>query len=48
VRLKHLAELTFADIGVRLGMSENTAKSLYYRGLVKLRELLAPRPGEGP
>lgn len=40
VRLKHFEDLTFADIGVRLGLSANTAKTRYYRAIRKLRALL--------
>lgn len=37
VRLKHYEDLTFEAIGARLGISSNTAKTRYYRGLRKLR-----------
>lgn len=40
VRLKHFEDLTFDQIGVRLGIPANTAKSHYYRGLQRLRDLL--------
>ena len=40
IRLKHVEDLTFEQIGGRLDMSPNTAKSLYYRGLARLRERL--------
>jgi len=40
IRMKHVEELTFDEIGERLGMSPNTAKSLHYRGLARLRERL--------
>jgi RNA polymerase sigma factor (sigma-70 family) len=42
VRLKHFEELTFEEIGQRLLLSPNTAKTHYYRALVRLREALAP------
>lgn len=42
VRLKHFEELTFEGIGERLGMSSNTVKTHYYRGLLVLRRRLAP------
>jgi RNA polymerase sigma-70 factor (ECF subfamily) len=41
LRLKHFEELTFEEIGVRLGLSANTAKTRYYRALPRLRQLLA-------
>ncbi len=41
LRLKHCEDLTFEAIGARLGVSVNTAKTRYYRGLQKLRRLLA-------
>lgn len=37
LRLKHLEELTFDEIGARLGMSVNTAKTRYYRALARLQ-----------
>lgn len=40
IRLKHFQELTFEEIGARLSMPTNTAKTKYYRGLDKLREAL--------
>ena len=46
IRLKHFQDLTFATIGKRLGISDNTAKTRYYRGLRRLSHLLAPRLGE--
>lgn len=42
IRLKHLEALTFEEIGERLGISINTAKTQYYRGLRTLRDLYAP------
>ncbi|MEM7203491.1 MAG: sigma-70 family RNA polymerase sigma factor [Planctomycetota bacterium] len=45
IRLKHFEELTFPQIGARLGISPNTAKTHYYRGLQWLRRHL-PRDGE--
>jgi len=53
VRLKHFEDLTFEEIGERLSISPNTAKSRYYRGLEQLRGRLGksmandPRPREG-
>ena len=46
VRLKHFANLTFEVIGDRLGMSPNTAKTRYYRGLKKLQQFMEPRRKE--
>ncbi|QDU65499.1 RNA polymerase sigma factor [Engelhardtia mirabilis] len=43
VRLKHFEDLTFEAIGVRLGVSPNTAKARYYRGLKSLEILLEAR-----
>lgn len=40
IRLKHLEELSFDEIGERMGTSPNTAKTRYYRGMRRLRELL--------
>lgn len=43
VRLRHYEQLTFDQIGERLGMPGNTAKTIYHRSLVRLRAKLAPR-----
>ncbi len=40
IRAKHLEELTFDEIGARLGVSPNTVKTRYYRGMLKLRSIL--------
>ena len=40
IQLKQFEELTFDTIAERLGISPNTAKTRYYRGLTKLRSLL--------
>ena len=45
IRLKHFEHLMFADVAERLGISENTAKSRYYRGMAWLRDRL--RRGHG-
>ncbi len=45
--LKHVEELTFDQIGKRLDLSANTAKTRYYRGIAKLRGLLASQM-DGP
>lgn len=43
LRLKHLEGLTFEEVGRRLGIPPNTAKTYHYRGLTRLRRML----GEG-
>jgi len=43
LRLKHLEDLTFEEIGRRLAISPNTAKTRHYRGLEKLRKRLGKR-----
>jgi RNA polymerase sigma-70 factor (ECF subfamily) len=45
--LKHFQELTFKEIGRRLGMPENTAKVKFYRTLEKLGQILQPLKGIG-
>ncbi len=47
VQLKHFEERTFDEIGARLGISPNTAKTQYYRGLRRLNEILAAEEGDG-
>ncbi|MEM7305715.1 MAG: RNA polymerase sigma factor [Planctomycetota bacterium] len=47
IRLKHFQECTFEEIGRRIGVPTNTAKTRYYRGLAKLRELLSAGNREG-
>lgn len=42
LRLKHFEDLSFPQIGERLGISPNTAKTRHYRGLDRLRRLLEP------
>jgi RNA polymerase sigma-70 factor (ECF subfamily) len=44
IELRHFEGLSFAEIGQRLGRSENAAQILHTRALVKLGELLRPRP----
>jgi RNA polymerase sigma-70 factor (ECF subfamily) len=46
IRLKHFHKLTFEEMAKRLEISANTAKTRYYRGLIKLREYLDPRRRE--
>ena len=43
IELKHFETLTFPQIGERLGISENTARTRYYRGLREMRESLEAR-----
>ena len=40
IRLRHFEQLTFDEIGERLQISPNTAKTQYYRGLIKLRSII--------
>ena len=40
ILMKHFDHMTFTEIGEQLGMSINTTKSHYYRGLTRLRETL--------
>ncbi|MGE3171475.1 MAG: RNA polymerase sigma factor [Planctomycetota bacterium] len=47
LRMKHLDGLTFAEIAQRLDISPNTAKTLHYRGLERLRELREGNEPEG-
>jgi RNA polymerase sigma-70 factor (ECF subfamily) len=42
VRLRYREELSFEDIGARLRLPSNTAKTHYYRALARLRQRLAP------
>lgn len=46
VQLKVIEERTFEEIGAALCMSPNTAKSLYYRALARLRRRLEGRISE--
>ena len=49
IRLKYFDQLTFEEIGVRLDISPNTAKTIYYRGMRRLEQLLRRGSGEvGP
>jgi RNA polymerase sigma-70 factor, ECF subfamily len=43
IRLKHFELSTFEQIGVTLDLSPNTVKTLYYRGLQRLKRLLVLR-----
>lgn len=40
LRLKHLEGLTFVEVAQRLKISSNTAKTVYYRALARLRAQL--------
>ena len=42
VQLKHFEDLTFEALAERLDISPNTAKTRYYRGLVRLERRLGP------
>jgi RNA polymerase sigma factor (sigma-70 family) len=42
LRLRLWDELSFSEIGSRLEISEHSARKLYGRGVVRLRELLGP------
>lgn len=48
VRLKHYDDLTFEEVGALRSISPNTAKTRYYRGILKLRARLATQPGRVP
>jgi RNA polymerase sigma-70 factor (ECF subfamily) len=49
IRLKHLEACTFEEIGARLAVPTNTAKTRYYRGMERLRRILRdPRGPGGP
>ena len=47
VRLKHFDELTFQQMGRRVGISPNTAKTRYYRALSRLHTLLGSVSKDG-
>jgi len=40
VLLRHQEDLTFAEIGARIGVSEEAARKLWFRAVEKLKELL--------
>ncbi len=44
IELKHFQALTFRQVGERLGIPENTARTRYYRGLRRLKALLDVEP----
>lgn len=43
IRKKHLDGLTFDEIGVRMGVSPNTAKTRYYKGISLVQRMLEDR-----
>ena len=45
IRIKHFEGLTFEAVGVRLGIPTNTAKTRYYRGMLRLEKLLRSAMG---
>lgn len=47
IRLKYYDDLTFEEIGGRLGISPNTAKTCFYRGMRRLEELLRNASEDG-
>lgn len=46
IRHKHFDDLTFEEIGARMRISPNTAKTCYYRGMKRLEVLLRTPPEE--
>lgn len=46
IRLKYFDGLTFDEIGTRLGISPNTAKTCHYRGMRRLETLLRSEGSE--
>jgi RNA polymerase sigma factor (sigma-70 family) len=48
IRLKYFDGLTFDEIGTRLGISPNTAKTCHYRGIRRLATLLSGGEEELP
>lgn len=46
IRLKHFDGLRFREIADKLGVSENTVKARYYRGLKQLRQSLSKDYGD--
>jgi RNA polymerase sigma-70 factor (ECF subfamily) len=46
IRLKYFDGLTFDEIGTRLGISPNTAKTCHYRGIRRLATLLGAEAEE--
>lgn len=46
IRLKYFEDLTFEEIGRRLALSPNTAKTVFYRGMRRLERLLRGPTGE--
>jgi RNA polymerase sigma-70 factor (ECF subfamily) len=48
IRWKHLEACTFEEVAAHLAISVNTAKTRYYRGMQRLRQLLLDPRGVGP
>lgn len=46
IRMKHFDGLRFREIAEKLGLSENTVKARYYRGLKQLRDSLSQGDGD--
>jgi RNA polymerase sigma-70 factor (ECF subfamily) len=42
IHMRHFGDLSFEEIAEHLGEAESTIKARYYRGLIRLRVLLAP------
>jgi RNA polymerase sigma factor (sigma-70 family) len=47
IHLKYYDELTFEEIGARLAISQNTAKTCFYRGLRRLQALMKKHGDRG-
>ena len=47
IRLRHYEIQSFEAIATRLGVSENTVKARYYRGLARLKEVLERKQRRG-
>lgn len=47
IELKHFEGLSFSEIAIRAGISSNSAKTRYYRGLRRLEQRLGPIFREG-
>lgn len=47
IRLRHFSQMTFKEISKLLEISLNTAKTHYYRGLLKLKTYIDPQRMEG-
>lgn len=47
IRLRHAHDASFDEIGARLGVPSETAKTWYYRGIAALRDLIGRRATAG-